>query len=215
MELKFDEKGLIPAIVQDFYTKQVLTLAYMNRESLEITMKEGRTCFWSRSRQKLWRKGESSGNYQKVVSMTADCDGDALVIEVIKEGPACHTGRESCFFNEVYQSPEQNGFSYEELMNQIRGRKENPKEGSYTTYLFEEGTEKILKKIGEESSEVIIAAMQSDKREIINELCDLIYHLQVLMVNENIELTEIEDELQKRSIKTGNLKSERKPVENI
>ena len=165
MELKFDEKGLIPAIVQDFYTKQVLTLAYMNRESLEITMKEGRTCFWSRSRQKLWRKGESSGNYQKVVSMTADCDGDALVIEVIKEGPACHTGRESCFFNEVYQSSEQNGFSYEELMNQIRGRKKNPKEGSYTTYLFEEGTEKILKKIGEESSEVIIAAAKGDREE--------------------------------------------------
>ena len=200
MELKFDEKGLIPAIVQDFYTKQVLTLAYMNRESLEITMKEGRTCFWSRSRQKLWRKGESSGNYQKVVSMTADCDGDALVIEVIKEGPACHTGRESCFFNEVYQSPEQNGFSYEELMNQIRGRKENPKEGSYTTYLFEEGTEKILKKIGEESSEVIIAAAKEDKKETIYEVSDLLYHLFVMMIDAGIDLKDITAELASRHV---------------
>ena len=195
MELKFDEKGLIPAIVQDFYTKQVLTLAYMNRESLEITMKEGRTCFWSRSRQKLWRKGESSGNYQKVVSMTVDCDGDALVIEVIKEGPACHTGRESCFFNEVYQSSEQNGFSYEELMNQIRGRKENPKEGSYTTYLFEEGTEKILKKIGEESSEVIIAAAKGDREETIYEVSDLLYHLFVMMIDVGIDLKDITADL--------------------
>lgn len=200
MELKFDEKGLILAIVQDFYTKQVLTLAYMNRESLEITMKEGRTCFWSRSRQKLWRKGESSGNYQKVVSMTADCDGDALVIEVIKEGPACHTGRESCFFNEVYQSPEQNGFSYEELMNQIRGRKENPKEGSYTTYLFEEGTEKILKKIGEESSEVIIAAAKGDREETIYEVSDLLYHLFVMMIDAGIDLKDITAELASRHV---------------
>lgn len=200
MELKFDEKGLIPAIVQDFYTKQVLTLAYMNRESLEITMKEGRTCFWSRSRQKLWRKGESSGNYQKVVSMTADCDGDALVIEVIKEGPACHTGRESCFFNEVYQSPEQNGFSYEELMNQIRGRKENPKEGSYTTYLFEEGTEKILKKIGEESSEIIIAAAKGDREETIYEVSDLLYHLFVMMIDAGIDLKDITAELASRHV---------------
>lgn len=200
MELKFDEKGLIPAIVQDFYTKQVLTLAYMNRESLEITMTEGRTCFWSRSRQKLWRKGESSGNYQKVVSMTADCDGDALVIEVIKEGPACHTGRESCFFNEVYQSSEQNGFSYEELMNQIRGRKENPKEGSYTTYLFEEGTEKILKKIGEESSEVIIAAAKGDREETIYEVSDLLYHLFVMMIDAGIDLKDITAELASRHV---------------
>lgn len=200
MELKFDEKGLIPAIVQDFYTKQVLTLAYMNRESLEITMKEGRTCFWSRSRQKLWRKGESSGNYQKVVSMTADCDGDALVIEVIKEGPACHTGRESCFFNEVYQSSEQNGFSYEELMNQIRGRKENPKEGSYTTYLFEEGTEKILKKIGEESSEVIIAAAKGDREETIYEVSDLLYHLFVMIIDAGIDLKDITAELASRHV---------------
>lgn len=200
MELKFDEKGLIPAIVQDFYTKQVLTLVYMNRESLEITMKEGRTCFWSRSRQKLWRKGESSGNYQKVVSMTADCDGDALVIEVIKEGPACHTGRESCFFNEVYQSSEQNGFSYEELMNQIRGRKENPKEGSYTTYLFEEGTEKILKKIGEESSEVIIAAAKGDREETIYEVSDLLYHLFVMMIDAGIDLKDITAELASRHV---------------
>lgn len=146
MELKFDEKGLIPAIVQDYYSKQVLTVAYMNKEALDITMKEGRTCFYSRSRQELWRKGETSGNTQKVVSITADCDGDALVVEVIKNGPACHTGEESCFFNPVYNNPEETPFSYDGLYEMIKGRKTEPKDGSYTTYLFEKGMEKILKK---------------------------------------------------------------------
>ena len=158
MELKFDEKGLIPAIVQDHYTKEVLTLAYMNKESLAITIDERRTCFWSRSRQELWRKGETSGNVQHVVSITADCDGDALVVEVVKDGPACHTGAESCFFNRLYLSDELKQFSYEGLYELIRGRKTQPKEGSYTTYLFEKGIDKILKKVGEESTEVIIAA---------------------------------------------------------
>ena len=156
--LKFDEKGLIPAIVQDYRTKEVLTLAYMNRESLEITLKEKRTCFFSRSRQELWRKGETSGNYQNVVAITADCDLDALVVEVDKVGPACHTGNESCFFNEVYQNDAYKPFSYERLYELIKGRKTDKKEGSYTTYLFEKGLDKILKKVGEESTEVIISA---------------------------------------------------------
>ena len=155
MELKFDEKGLIPAIVQDHYTKEVLTLAYMNRESLAITIDERRTCFWSRSRQELWCKGDTSGNVQHVVSITADCDGDALVVEVVKDGPACHTGSESCFFNQLYLSPELKQFSYEGLYRLIEGRKTSPKEGSYTTYLFEKGLDKILKKVGEECTEVI------------------------------------------------------------
>lgn len=146
MELKFDEKGLIPAIVQDHYTKQVLTLAYMNAETLALTIAEGRTVFWSRSRQEIWRKGETSGNVQRVVSITADCDADALVVEVVKDGPACHTGAESCFFNEVYVSPELKQFSWQGLYNLIKGRKDTPTEGSYTTYLFEKGKEKILKR---------------------------------------------------------------------
>ena len=157
MELKFDEKGLIPAIVQDHYTKEVLTLAYMNAETLALTIAEGRTVFWSRSRQEIWRKGETSGNVQQVVSITADCDKDALVVEVVKSGPACHTGAESCFFNEVYVSPELKQFSWQGLYELIKGRKDSPKEGSYTTYLFEKGKEKILKKVGEECTEVIIA----------------------------------------------------------
>ena len=142
MDLKFDEKGLIPAIVQDHYTKEVLTLAYMNAETLALTIAEGRTVFWSRSRQEIWRKGETSGNVQRVVSITADCDADALVVEVVKSGPACHTGAESCFFNEVYVSPELKQFSWQGLYDLIKGRKTSPKEGSYTTYLFEKGKER-------------------------------------------------------------------------
>lgn len=199
-ELKYDDKGLIPAVVQDYYTKEVLTLAYMNKESLLITLKEGKTCFWSRSRQKLWRKGETSGNFQHVVNIKADCDADTLVIEVIKDGPACHTGNESCFFNTIYQSCEQNRFSYTELIEQIRDRKTNPKKGSYTTYLFEEGIEKILKKIGEESSEVIIAAAKGDKAETVYEVSDLIYHVLVMMIEEGIELKDITDELASRHV---------------
>ena len=181
MELKFDEKGLIPAIVQDHYTKEVLTLAYMNAETLALTIAEGRTVFWSRSRQEIWRKGDTSGNVQHVVSITADCDKDALVVEVVKDGPACHTGAESCFFNEVYVSPELKQFSWQGLYELIQGRRDRPQEGSYTTYLFEKGKEKILKKVGEECTEVIIAGEKEDKAETIYEISDLAYHVLGLM----------------------------------
>ena len=209
MELKFDEKGLIPAIVQDYYSKQVLTVAYMNRESLDITMKEGYTCFWSRIRQELWRKGETSGNRQKVVSITADCDQDALVVEVIKDGPACHTGAESCFFNEVYQAEDETPFSYEGLYEMIRGRKTQPKEGSYTTYLFDKGMDKILKKVGEESTEVIIAGAKQDKEETIFEIADLAYHIMVMMVEQGIEMKDVTAELAKRHVVDHKVKQER------
>lgn len=208
MELKFDEKGLIPAIVQDYYTKEVLTLAYMNEESLEITKKEGYTCFWSRSRKELWRKGETSGNKQKVVNITADCDCDAVVIEVIKDGPACHTGAESCFFNEVWQSEEQTAFSYKGLYELIEGRKTDPKEGSYTTYLFEKGMDKILKKVGEENTEVIIAAAKEDKAETIYEIADLAYHVMVMMVEAGISIEDVTGELAKRHVIDKKVKQE-------
>ena len=209
MELKFDEKGLIPAIVQDHYTKEVLTLAYMNAESLAITIDEGRTCFWSRSRQELWRKGETSGNVQRVVSITADCDADALVVEVVKDGPACHTGAESCFFQPVYLSEELKAFSYEGLYHLIEGRKTNPKEGSYTTYLFDKGLEKILKKVGEESTEVIIAGSKRDKEETIYEISDLAYHVMVLMIELGISVEDITKELEKRHVIDHKVKQER------
>ena len=212
--LKFDEKGLIPAIVQDYYTKKVLTLAYMNRESLEISVKEGRTCFYSRSRKKLWRKGEESGNIQHIVCITADCDLDALTVEVVKEGPACHLGTDSCFENAVWVNPEYKPFSLPALYDLIKGRKDNPKEGSYTTYLFQKGIDKILKKVGEECTEVIIAAMKEDnKEEIVNEIGDLLYHLFVLMAEKGISLADVEEELARRSKKTGNLKPERRKIE--
>ncbi|MFH1513221.1 MAG: bifunctional phosphoribosyl-AMP cyclohydrolase/phosphoribosyl-ATP diphosphatase HisIE, partial [Bacillota bacterium] len=166
-KLQFDENGLIPAVVQDYATHEVLTLAYMNRESLQISLAEGRTCFYSRSRKCLWRKGEMSGNVQKIVAVRADCDGDALVVEVKKNGPACHTGAESCFFEELYQDEELKSFSIRELCEIIQGRKDNPRNGSYTTYLFEKGLEKILKKVGEETTEVIIAAAKADKNETV------------------------------------------------
>ncbi len=207
--IRFDEKGLIPAIVQDYYSKQVLTLAYMNRESLEITMREGKTCFYSRSRGELWRKGETSGNFQQVVSITADCDQDALVIEVIKEGPACHTGEESCFFEPVYQSDEVGAFSYEELYRMLEDRKKNPREGSYTTYLFEKGKDKILKKIGEESTEVIIGAAKNDRSETLYEIADLAYHVMVLMVEEGIPMKELARELAGRHVVDKKVKQER------
>jgi len=200
MDLKFDEKGLIPVVVQDYYTKQVLTVAYMNRESLEITIREGRTCFFSRSRQELWRKGETSGNTQEVVNITADCDKDALVIQVIKKGPACHTGAESCFFQPVYQSGTVPAFSVDALYNMIRGRKENPKEGSYTNYLFDKGIEKILKKVGEESTEVVIAAARDKREEVIYEVSDLAYHLLVMMVETGVKPEEIVKELAGRHV---------------
>ena len=209
MELKFDEKGLIPAIVQDHITKEVLTLAYMNAETLALTIAEGRTVFWSRSRQEIWRKGETSGNVQKVVSITADCDGDALVVEVIKNGPACHTGAESCFFNEVYVSPEVKQFSWEGLYRLIEGRKECPKEGSYTTYLFEKGKDKILKKVGEECTEVLIGAAKNDKDETVYEIADLAYHILVLMVEMGISLEDIITEEAKRHVIDKKIKQER------
>lgn len=198
--IKFDDKGLVPAVVQDFYTKEVLTVAYMNEESLGITMDEGYTCFWSRSRQELWRKGETSGNRQKVVTMTADCDADAIVVEVIKDGPACHTGAESCFFNELWQAEDQNPFSYERLYDLIKGRKTDPKEGSYTTYLFDKGMDKILKKVGEESTEVIIAAAKEDKAETIYEVADLAYHVMTMMVEAGIEMKDVTAELARRHV---------------
>ena len=209
MELKYDKKGLIPAIVQDHYTKEVLTLAYMNAETLALTIAEGRTVFWSRSRQEIWRKGETSGNVQKVVSITADCDGDALVVEVVKNGPACHTGAESCFFNEVYVSDQVKQFSWEGLYRLIEGRKTTPKEGSYTTYLFEKGKDKILKKVGEECTEVLIGAAKNDKEETVYEIADLAYHLLVLMVEMGISLEDIIAEESKRHVIDKKIKQER------
>jgi len=209
MELKFDDKGLIPAIVQDYYTKQVLTLAYMNQESLKISVRERKTCFFSRSRQELWRKGETSGNCQHIVSIYADCDADALVVEVIKEGPACHTGEESCFLEPLYLSEEVTPFSYDSLYELIKGRNDNKKEGSYTTYLFEKGMDKILKKIGEESTEVIIAAAKEDREETIYEIADLTYHMMVLMVEMGIPCSDVTAELAKRHIVDHKVKQER------
>ena len=209
MELKFDAQGLIPAIVQDHYSKQVLTLAYMNAESLALTIAEGRTVFYSRSRQEIWRKGETSGNVQRVVSITADCDADALVVEVVKDGPACHTGQESCFFQPVYLSEELRPFSYEALYQLIRGRKTNPKEGSYTTYLFEKGLDKILKKVGEGSTEVIIGGAKQDKEETLYEIADLAYHVMVLMVQLGITTEDVTRELEKRHVVDHKVKQER------
>ncbi|MBE5771955.1 MAG: bifunctional phosphoribosyl-AMP cyclohydrolase/phosphoribosyl-ATP diphosphatase HisIE [Clostridiales bacterium] len=207
--LKFDQNGLIPAVVQDYYSKQVLTVAYMNRESLEISMKEGRTCFFSRSRQQLWRKGETSGNTQEIVNITADCDGDALVVEVIKKGPACHTGEESCFFNELYQHEDTPRFSMEALYDLLVGRKENPKEGSYTTYLFQKGIDKILKKVGEECTEVIVAGKGGDREETIFEIADLAYHVMVLMVEMGIEPKDVFAKLASRHVVDHKVKQEK------
>lgn len=207
--LKFDEKGLIPAIVVDAVTKKVLTLAYMSRESLEISMEKGLTCFFSRSRNELWLKGETSGNYQHIVSITADCDGDALLVMVEKDGPACHTGSDSCFTNKIWQSEELSEFSYETLMELILGRKTEKKEGSYTTYLFEKGIDKILKKVGEESTEVIIAGKAGDKKETIYEIADLAYHVMVLMTEMGISLEDIHRELASRHVIDHKVKQEK------
>ena len=208
-ELKFDEKGLIPAVVVDAATKKVLTVAYMNRESLEISMKEGTTCFWSRSRQELWRKGETSGNKQHIVSITADCDKDALTVAVYKDGPACHLGTDSCFNNTVFESDEREEFSLEALMKVIEGRKIDKKEGSYTTYLFEKGIDKILKKVGEECTEVIIAGKADDKAETIYEIADLVYHVMVLMIQMGISLDDITKELASRHVIDKKVKQEK------
>ncbi len=208
-ELKFDEKGLIPAIVVNAATKKVLTLAYMNRESLEISINKGLTCFWSRSRQELWLKGETSGNYQHIVSITADCDKDALIVAVNPDGPACHLGTESCFENKLWESDEAEEFSLEALMKLIEGRKTDKKEGSYTTYLFEKGLDKILKKVGEESTEVIIAAKAQDKAETIYEISDLVYHVMVLMIEAGITLDDISKELASRHVIDKKIKQEK------
>ena len=207
--LKFDEKGLIPAIVVDSVSKKVLTLAYMNKESLKISMEKELTCFYSRSREKLWLKGETSGNYQHIVSITTDCDNDALVVVVEPDGPACHTGEETCFHNPLFQSEERSEFSLESLMKLIEGRKTEQKEGSYTTYLFQKGLDKILKKVGEECTEVIIAAKAEDKKETIYEIADLAYHTMVLMIEAGISLEDIHKELSSRHVIDHKIKQEK------
>lgn len=208
-DLKFDAQGLIPAVVVDHATKQVLTVAYMNKESLGITLEKELTCFYSRSRQELWLKGETSGNYQHVVSITADCDRDALTVEVIPDGPACHKGTFSCFNDKVFEKDLPEEFSYEGLMELIKGRKTEKKEGSYTTYLFEKGIDKILKKVGEESTEVIIAAKADDKKDTIYEIADLAYHVMVLMTQMGISLDDIKNELASRHVIDKKVKQEK------
>ena len=208
-ELKFDEKGLIPAVVVDSASKRVLTLAYMNRESLKKSMEKELTCFWSRSRQELWLKGETSGNYQHIVSITADCDRDALVVVVEPDGPACHLGTFSCFENPVFQSEERHEFSLDGLYALLEGRKRDMPEGSYTSYLFEKGLDKILKKVGEECTEVIIAGKAQDKRETVYEIADLAYHTLVLMVEAGISVDDIRKELASRHIIDHKVKQEK------
>lgn len=207
-ELKFDENGLIPAVVVDAVSKKVLTVAYMNKESLKISMEEGTTCFWSRSRKCLWRKGETSGNKQHIVSIVTDCDRDALTVTVYKDGPACHTGADSCFNETVYENGSEE-FSLEILMKLIEGRKKEKKEGSYTTYLFEKGIDKILKKVGEESTEVIIAAKADDRAETVYEIADLVYHVMVLMIEMGISLDDINKELASRHVIDRKIKQEK------
>lgn len=208
-ELKFDEKGLIPCVVVDADSKKVLTVAYMNKESLEISMEKGMTCFWSRSREELWLKGETSGNYQHLVSLTADCDKDALVAVVQKDGPACHLGTDSCFNNVIWQSDVRSEFSMDGLYELLQGRKADMPEGSYTTYLFDKGVDKILKKIGEESTEVIIAGKADDKKETVYEIADLAYHVMVLMVEMGISVDDIRRELASRHIIDHKVKQEK------
>lgn len=208
-KLKFDDEGLIPAIVVDGTSGEVLTLAYMNKESLDLSIQEQRTCFWSRSRQELWRKGETSGNAQHIIDITADCDYDALVVRVNKDGPACHTGAESCFHNLLWESEENHAFTMDGLMDMLRGRKDSPKEGSYTSYLFQKGLDKILKKVGEESTEVIIAGKAQDKAETIYEIADLTYHVMVLMLELGISLDDVKKELASRHIIDKKIKQEK------
>ena len=208
-ELKFDEKGLIPAVVVDSITKDVLTVAYMNKDSLEKSIETGLTCFWSRSRQELWLKGETSGNYQHIVSITADCDNDALVVVVEKDGPACHTGTDSCFTHPVYHSEELSRFTLEGLYELLEGRKKDRPEGSYTTYLFDKGIDKILKKVGEECTEVIIAGKADDKSETVYEIADLAYHVMVLMVQMGISVEDVHKELASRHIIDHKVKQEK------
>lgn len=212
--LKFDEKGLIPAIVVDNMSKKVLTLAYMSRESLEISLEKGLTCFYSRSRNELWLKGETSGNYQHIVSITADCDNDALTVVVDKEGPACHTGTDSCFTNTLFESNERSEFSFDGLYELLEGRKKELPEGSYTTYLFQKGIDKILKKVGEECTEVIIAGKADDKKETVYEIADLAYHVMVMMVEMGISLEDIRKELASRHVIDHKVKQEKMVSDN-
>ena len=208
-ELKYDERGLIPAIVIDTDTRRVLMLAYMNEESLRLSMEKGLTCFYSRSRQQLWLKGETSGHYQHIVSITADCDRDTLLVEVRKDGPACHLGTESCFSEVVFEGDEPPSFQYEDLMEMLRGRRDNPKEGSYTTYLFQKGLDKMLKKVGEETTEVIIAAKDHDRANTIYEIGDLMYHVMVLMLEAGISLEDIKREMASRHVIDKKVKQEK------
>lgn len=208
-ELKFDERGLIPAVVVDAYSKKVLTVAYMNKESLKISMEKELTCFYSRSRKELWLKGETSGNYQHIVSITADCDRDALTVVVEKDGPACHLGTDSCFEYPVFVSETRSEFSMEGLYELLEERKRDLPEGSYTSYLFEKGLDKILKKIGEESTEVIIAGKAEDKRETVYEIADLAYHVMVLMVEAGISVEDVKKELASRHIIDHKVKQEK------
>lgn len=207
-QLKYDKQGLIPVVVQDVHTKKVLTLAYMNAESLQLTLKDGLMTYYSRSRRQLWRKGETSGNFQHLVQLKVDCDQDALVALVDKKGPACHLNTDSCFNQIISEKETGVDFSLAELAQLIEERKLTPKEGSYTSYLFEKGIEKILKKVGEESTEVVIGAMKQDKAETIFELADLMYHLLVLMVEQNIDLKEVYQELAKRHVVDHKVKQE-------
>ena len=213
-QLKFDENGLIPAVVVDAFSKKVLTVAYMNKESLKISMEKGLTCFYSRSRNELWLKGETSGNYQHIVSITADCDNDALTVIVEKDGPACHKGTDSCFNNTLWQSDDKNEFSMDGLYELLEGRKKELPEGSYTTYLFQKGVDKILKKIGEESTEVISAGKADDKKETVYEIADLAYHIMVLMVEMGISLEDVRKELASRHIIDHKVKQEKMTGEN-
>lgn len=208
-ELKFDDNGLIPAVVVDADTKKVLTLAYMNRESLNVSLEKGLTCFWSRSRQSLWLKGETSGNYQHIAAIYTDCDKDALTVLVRKDGPACHLGTDSCFNDLLYENEELSIFSLEGLMELIKGRKTEKKEGSYTTYLFEKGIDKILKKVGEECTEVIIAGKANDKKETVYEIADLCYHVMVLMIEMGISTEDIREELAARHVIDKKVKQEK------
>ena len=208
-ELKFDEKGLIPAVVVDAVSKKVLTVAYMNRDSLAISMEKGLTCFWSRSRQELWLKGETSGNYQHIVSITADCDKDALLVMVDKDGPACHLGTDSCFSNPLWYSDSLSEFSLQGLYDLLQGRKEERPEGSYTSYLFDKGIDKILKKVGEECTEVIIASKADDKKETVYEVADLAYHVMVMMVQMGISVEDVQRELASRHVIDHKVKQEK------
>ena len=208
-KLVFDKDGLIPAVVQDVYSKKELTVAYMNRESLEISIKRKLTCFYSRSRKQLWLKGETSGNFQHIVSITADCDMDSLVIEVAKDGPACHLGTDSCFTNAVFENEDLNDFTLDELYDLIKGRKDNPQDGSYTSYLFDKGLDKILKKVGEECTEVVIAAKGGDKGETVFEISDLTYHVLVLMAEYGITLNDIKAQLASRHVIDKKVKQEK------